>query len=130
MKAVIVIVVIVAAGIFIYTLAADLKKKRIAKRHPRLDQDGFAHITIQGKDYKFNPFEETPVEKRFPVDADRYIEDPVSVPVDFVLSLVGWDMADYYVSKATAAILRGGKFVVMPNADYVRAQEFLNSKKQ
>lgn len=55
MKAVIVIVVIVVAGIFIYTLAADLKKKQRAKRHPRLDQDGFAHITIQGKDCKFNP---------------------------------------------------------------------------
>lgn len=87
-------------------------------------------ITVQGKRYRFNPYEETPVEKRFPVDADRYIENPVSVPVDFVLSLVGWDKADYYADKATAAILRGGKFVVMPNADYVRAQEFLNSKKQ
>ncbi|MCQ2058709.1 MAG: hypothetical protein MJY71_02630 [Bacteroidaceae bacterium] len=34
-----------------------MKKKRGAKRHPRLDQDGFAHITIQGKDYKFNPLD-------------------------------------------------------------------------
>lgn len=87
-------------------------------------------ITVQGKRYRFNPLEETPIEKRFPVDADRYIEDPVSVPVDFILSLVGWDKADYYADKATAAILRGGKFVVMPNADYLRAQEYLNSKKQ
>ena len=50
-------IVIVVAGIFIYTLAADLKKKQRVKRHPRLDQNGFAHITVQGKDYKFNPLD-------------------------------------------------------------------------
>ena len=124
-------IIIVVVGVIIYALIAKLlKNKKGKKRHPLLDKNGFVHITVQGKDYKFNPLEETPVEKRFPVDADKYIEDPVSVPVDFFLSLVGWDKADYYISKSTAAIMRGNKFGVMPNADYLRAKEFLNSKKQ
>ena len=125
------IIAIAVLGVIVYAVTAKLlKKKQDKKRNPRLDKNGFVHIKVQGKDYKFNPFEETPVEKRFPIDADKYIEDPVSVPVDFFLSLTGWEKADYYFSKSTAAIMRGNNFVIMPNADYERAKEYLNSKKQ
>lgn len=68
-------IVIAVLGIVIYAVTVKvIKKMQDKKRHPRLDTNGLVHIKVQGKDFKFDPFEEPPVENCFTADADKSLE--------------------------------------------------------
>lgn len=54
----------------------------------------------------------------------------VEVGFDFFVKLVGWPKQDYYVAKATEAILNGQNTISIPEEDYEEAKQVLSERQK